>query len=163
TPYLGEEFMAVVQKCVAAARAEGLYVWLYDEDRWPSGAAGGLVTQDPQYRARHLLFTARPYQGHPVAPQFTSLARGQRNPNGTLLARYLVELDRGKLASYRRLTADEPPPDDGTVWYAYAETAVPSPWFNNQTYVDTLNLDAIAAFIAATHERYYAAVGDEFG
>jgi len=163
TTYLGEEFMTIVQRCVAAAKAQGLYVWLYDEDRWPSGAAGGLVTQDPSYRARHLLLTARPYQGHPVVPQFTSLARGQRNENGALLARYQVELDRGKLASYRRLTADEPPPDDGTVWYAYAETAVPSPWFNNQTYVDTLNPAAIAAFIAATHERYYAAVGEEFG
>ncbi len=35
--------------------------WLYDEDRWPSGAAGGYVTRDVRYRARHLLFTPVPY------------------------------------------------------------------------------------------------------
>ena len=125
--------------------------------------AGGLVTQDPQYRARHLLVTTQPYRGQPVTPEFTSLARGQRNENGTLLARYQVVLHRGALARYRRLAEDEPLPYEGTVWYAYAETAIPSPWFNNQTYLDTLSPDAIAAFIATTHERYRAVVGDEFG
>jgi hypothetical protein len=163
TPYLGDEFMAMVKGCVEAAKAQGLFVWLYDEDRWPSGAAGGLVTQDPRYRARHLLLTARPYRGQPAPPQFTSLAHGQRNENGTLLARYQVVLRRGMLASYRRLAADEPPSATGTVWYAYAETAIPSPWFNNQTYVDILNPAAIAAFITVTHERYRAVVGNEFG
>jgi hypothetical protein len=89
--------------------------------------------------------------------------QGQRNENGILLARYQVVLHHGTLASYRRLAADEPPPVDGVVWYAYAETAISSPWFNNQAYVDTLNPAAIAAFIAATHERYSETVGDEFG
>ena len=163
-PIWATSLWRLYSSCVDAAKAQGLYVWLYDEDRWPSGAAGGLVTQDPQYRARHLLLTARPYHGQPVAPQFTSLARGQRNENGDLaraVSGGVATADT--LASYRRLAADEPPPDDGTVWYAYAETAIPSPWFNNQTYVDTLNPAAIAAFIAATHERYRAVVGDEFG
>ncbi|PWT73150.1 MAG: hypothetical protein C5B60_08590 [Chloroflexi bacterium] len=163
TPYLSDEFMTIVRECVDAAKAQDLYVWLYDEDRWPSGAAGGLVTQDPSLRARHLLLTTRPYSGHSVAPQFTSLVRGQRNENGTLVARYQVVLHQGLLASYRRLAADEPLPANGTIWYAYAETAIPSPWFNNQTYVDTLNPAAIAAFIATTHERYRGAVGDAFG
>jgi hypothetical protein len=163
TSYLGDEFMTIVRRCVDAAKAQGLYVWLYDEDRWPSGAAGGLVTQDPRYCARHLLLTVRPYHGQPASPQFTSLAHGQRNENGTLLARYQVVLRHGHLVSYRRLAADEALPANGTVWYAYAETAIPSPWFNNQTYVDTLNPAAMAAFIAATHERYRAVVGDEFG
>ncbi|HKD78020.1 MAG TPA: hypothetical protein VKB76_21105, partial [Ktedonobacterales bacterium] len=137
TPYLGDEFMAIVRQCVDAARSQGLSAWVYDEDRWPSGAAGGLVTRDPRFRARHLLVTVRPYRGDPVTPHFTSAARGQRSENGTLLARYQVVLHHGYLARYRRLAPDEPIPDDGTVWYVYAETALPSPWFNHQTYVDT--------------------------
>lgn len=28
--------------------------WLYDEDRWPSGSAGGMVTREPRYRAMFL-------------------------------------------------------------------------------------------------------------
>ena len=38
-----------------------MLAWLYDEDRWPSGPAGGIVTKDRQYRARYLLFTPHPY------------------------------------------------------------------------------------------------------
>jgi len=32
--------MAAVRRCVEKARTEGMLAWLYDEDRWPSGAAG---------------------------------------------------------------------------------------------------------------------------
>ena len=56
-PYLSEEFMDHIRFCVEEARKRGMLAWLYDEDRWPSGAAGGLVTKDPKYRERHLLFT----------------------------------------------------------------------------------------------------------
>ena len=61
TAYLGDDFMAAVKACTEYARDNEMLAWLYDEDRWPSGAAGGLVTQDPQYRARYLLFTPFPY------------------------------------------------------------------------------------------------------
>jgi hypothetical protein len=34
----------------------------YDEDRWPSGAAGGLVSKaNPEFRAKHLLWTSTKY------------------------------------------------------------------------------------------------------
>ena len=41
TPYLQPEFFDLVRFCADAAEKQGLRVWLYDEDRWPSGAAGG--------------------------------------------------------------------------------------------------------------------------
>ena len=44
TPYLSEEFMDRIKGCLAKAKQENLQVYLYDEDRWPSGFAGGLVT-----------------------------------------------------------------------------------------------------------------------
>lgn len=51
TPYLGEEFMDLVSACNQKA---GMLCWLYDEDKWPSGFAGGYVTRDVRFRARHL-------------------------------------------------------------------------------------------------------------
>ena len=42
TPYMGKSWMACIRACVAAARQCGLGAWLYDEDKWPSGFAGGL-------------------------------------------------------------------------------------------------------------------------
>jgi hypothetical protein len=48
-------------------------------------------------------------------------------------------------------------------WYAYVETNPGSPWFNDQTYVDTLSPEAISRFIEITHEVYKAKIGDKFG
>jgi len=164
TSYLGAEFMALVQRCVTEAEREGLRVWLYDEDRWPSGAAGGIVTREPQYRARHLLFTPFPYGDETGLVSLDSSARARRTGNGTLVARYAIHLQEdGTLGTYKRLDREETVPDDATVWYAYLETAIPSPWFNDQTYVDTLNPAAIRRFIEVTHEQYAAVVGDAFG
>lgn len=44
TEYMGPEWMACVAAVVEEAKEQGLNVWLYDEDRWPSGTAGGKVT-----------------------------------------------------------------------------------------------------------------------
>ena len=52
--YLSDEFMGLVRACVEKAKSEDMLAWLYDEDRWPSGAAGGLVTKDPVFRARKI-------------------------------------------------------------------------------------------------------------
>lgn len=163
TTYLGREFMDHVRACLERARAEAMLCWLYDEDRWPSGFAGGLVTQDSSFRLKHLLFTPFPYNGSVDTPLLISAARGSRNENGTLLARYVVTLESGVLAAYRRLADHEEAPRGDRVWLAYLETAVPSPWWNNQTYVDTLDAAAIARFIAVTYERYFEAIGADFG
>ena len=37
TEYLGAEFMDLVKVCRDYAASKGMLVWLYDEDRWPSG------------------------------------------------------------------------------------------------------------------------------
>ena len=60
TPYLSDEFMSLIKGCVNKAKSEKMLAWLYDEDRWPSGAAGGMVTKEKRFRSRHLFFTATP-------------------------------------------------------------------------------------------------------
>ena len=42
TPYLGQRWMECIRACVDEARQRGMGAWLYDEDKWPSGFAGGL-------------------------------------------------------------------------------------------------------------------------
>ena len=53
TPYLSEEFMSLIKACNEKAKKENMLAWLYDEDRWPSGAAGGIVTKDPKFREKY--------------------------------------------------------------------------------------------------------------
>lgn len=149
TEYLSDEFMDLVKACRDHAKAKGMLTCLYDEDRFPSGAAGGLVTENRNYRARHLLITQTPC--------------GANSKDGELMARYAVKLEHKRLAAYRRLTDGEQPADGETVWYAYLEVARDSTWFNGKSYVDTLNPEAIQRFIEITHERYKATMGESFG
>lgn len=43
-PYMGEEWFDCYRFAVEEAKRLGLEVWIYDEDGWPSGFAGGQVT-----------------------------------------------------------------------------------------------------------------------
>lgn len=55
TPYLSDKWFECVDACIDEADKLGMKAWLYDEDRWPSGAGGGLVTKNPKYRMRSLV------------------------------------------------------------------------------------------------------------
>ena len=163
TPYLSDEHMFLVKACVEKCRKENMLAWLYDEDRWPSGAAGGIVTKDPRFRARYLMFTSRPYQGErkkSISHQMD--AAGDRSDNGSLLACYDVVLDDGGcLTKARRIEPEDPA--EGVKWYAYVEMPNENPWYNNQTYVNTLDKAAIQRFIEVTYERYLETIGEDFG
>ena len=167
TTYLSEEFMDFIRFCVDAARQEDMLAWLYDEDRWPSGTAGGRVTDGrPEFARKALLLTVEPYAPHrPHRNLIPEPGRGQeskRQDNGVLLAVYDICLgEDGTLRHARRIGENDTV--EGTKWYAYMEHATEDPWFNNHAYVDTLCPEAIDTFIASTHETYAAHVGEHFG
>jgi len=84
---------------------------LYDEDKRPSGFAGGLVTKQEKYRMRRLTLTAR----------------NDWPGTGRLLGRYTITLDGdGCLREYRRLVRREGVPPGAQVRYAYLEAQNPS-------------------------------------
>jgi hypothetical protein len=161
TEYLSDEYMGLVRACVEKARQERMLAWLYDEDRWPSGAAGGLLTRQERYRIRHLLLTRRPY-GSGVKADGDFRAEWDRAENGVLVACFDVTLDRrGDLEAYRVIGEGEAA--RGIKLYAYEETALPSAWYNNQTYANTLDPATIREFIRITYERYGKDFSADFG
>lgn len=156
TEYLGDEFMELVKTCVKKAENENMLAWLYDEDRWPSGFAGGLVTKERKYRARKLLFT--PIKRNALLDKNQAIDKGEEY----FLACYDVILSlQGELESYKRINIEDA--CSGDKWYAYVVTENENPWYNNQTYVDTLSKEAIDKFIDITYEAYENAIGDKFG
>jgi hypothetical protein len=165
TEYLGKEFMKAVKECVAEAKSKDMLAWLYDEDRFPSGSAGGMVTRDRRFSMRRLFFSPySPTEIHKLKMNEDDTIFFSCDDNAKLLGHYGVELDDdGQLVNYIRLKKHEELPSKMTAWYAYLKIDSPHSWFNNQTYVDTLNPEAIEKFIELTHERYRAAVGEEFG
>ena len=56
-PYLSKEFMDMVHYSHEKSNELDMITWLYDEDRWPSGYGGGLVTKAPEFRQRFLVFS----------------------------------------------------------------------------------------------------------
>ncbi len=156
TEYLGKDFMDMVKACNEKAKAEKMLAWLYDEDRWPSGFAGGYVTKNPKHRQKFLHFTVNPLAD--VVDRETGHATGK----SYLLACYDVSLNAdGTLAGYARIGEEDAA--TGKKWYVYVSTPTPVGRFNGQTYVDTLSEEAIAEFIRVTYDAYYEAVGKDFG
>ncbi|WRT67480.1 uncharacterized protein IL334_004452 [Kwoniella shivajii] len=166
-PYMGEEFMDIVEGCVDKAKEKGMYAFLYDEDRWPSGFAGGKVLEGhPEHKHLHLLFTPWAY-GEEIGytkPDFPiANAAPMRSELGDLLAAYAIKLQDGRLASSRRVSAAQDILPGETVWYAYAEPLPDSGFFGDQTYTDLLSSDMTERFIELTHEVYKKHVGKDFG
>jgi hypothetical protein len=155
TPYLGEEWMECIRETVKTAKETGMNAWLYDEDRWPSGFAGGRVTAlGDAYRAK--LLTLEETGQLPA-------------PDEATLAVFAAELIEGRLVSARLLASSPSEADPealppGEIYLVFRrEVSNPSEWFNDDSYADNLNPDSVKAFIDITYEAYKREVGEEFG
>ena len=156
TKYLSDEYMRLIKACTEKAKENGMLAWLYDEDRWPSGAAGGYVTSDVRFAQRRLVFSMK-------KPEITASKQEAAESGGTYsVGIYDVRLNKhGELAQYKRIENENGA--QGTVWYASVKEVEPSGWFNGHSYADTLSKAAIKRFIEVTHERYKEVVGGDFG
>ncbi len=173
TEYLGEEYMRLVAYTVKRCREKGLLCWLYDEDRFPSGNAGGLVTKDFRMRGRFLLLTEKDAEGG-VLPGYCrdresfeqAVERGEK-PLGYYVTAYGLSFCEGRLREYHRLyTGEDIRKARGKgerIRFAYVKIMEEEQWFEAQAYVDTMNPEAIARFLELTHEAYYRETGSEFG
>jgi len=54
TGYLSKDWFRCIREAVKYAKKKGIRVYLYDEDRWPSGFAGGIVTKKKKNRIKFL-------------------------------------------------------------------------------------------------------------
>lgn len=151
TEYLGKEWMKCIKAVVEVSRKIGMNAWLYDEDRWPSGFAGGRVpSQGDKYRAKALGMEK---------------VTKERKLTGKELASFCIKLKNGKITNLRKSEEkDKLLPGENEIGLVFTrEVAKPSEWFNDDAYSDNLNSDAVRAFINSTYEAYKEEVGDEFG
>ena len=166
TEYLGKEWFELINEVADVAAADGMEAWLYDEDRWPSGSAGGKVTVDPQYRMKSLVVTEMPME---------------RYESGEApFALYVGKVDGINLWGYRELTGDLSPAavraaaeelapahaDEPGEWRVLRFDIVPDACnsnYNGTTYIDTMSRKATDRFIELTHEQYREKCGDRLG
>ena len=156
-PYLSDEYMKLVCFAEEELRKRGMSCWLYDEERFPSGVAGGLVTKDVRFRARYIVLSDHVLTGYCESREdFDRAVEAGEKPRGYILCDYQIELENGCLSSYKRV------PAGGNV-HACVELMEESPWFNGETYVDVFNPRAVDAFLQVTHEKYAAALKEHIG
>lgn len=154
-PYLKKEFMDLVKFCTDKAKEEKMFSYLYDEDRWSSGIAGGYATQNKRFRERHLLITQSKTE------HFSKEEAILEGKTYLLAAFDIILNDNGELENYKCIS--EEAAFKGKKWYVYVITGTDHPWFNNQAYLDTLNKEAVDEFVKITGTAYKNAVGGEFG
>lgn len=151
TEYLGEEWFDLINACADEGERLGLQAWLYDEDRWPSGTAGGMTTADPRYRMRYLRLTPRP------ADTFQW--------DDALIAAFACDLEGLDYTGLVRLGPESRPEEIAgrTVLCFTVEEMACTTFYQGNTYLDTMNREATERFLELTHERYKAKCGDRLG
>ena len=78
--YLGDHWFACVEACLRKARQLHMRVWIYDENGWPSGFAGGKLLQTEAFRARYLEYETGDFDRTAFA-NFVSTKDGFRRVN----------------------------------------------------------------------------------
>ena len=142
TPFLSDEWFSLVKNCIEDAEKLGMTAYLYDEDRWPSGSAGGMVTKNKEYRIQAIAMT-------------TALLD---DDEAIYLGSFAVDND-GIPESWHKTPMDS----KGNLLHFYTRHSPPESWYNDQTYLDTLNPEAVQEFIRIAYEPYAKHFQDKFG
>jgi hypothetical protein len=146
TEYLGDEWFDLINACADEAEKLGLEAWLYDEDRWPSGLAGGIVSKNPEFRQKAILLEIDPEgAGENVIAEFTCDLDGVICKN----------VEQASLPAHGQAPRS-------LLRFSVVEQGI-SGFYNGFTYIDTMNREATEAFLKSTHEKYAAKCGDRLG
>lgn len=151
TEYLGDEWLSLYKHAVQKAAALDMHVWIYDENSYPTGFAGGLVPDQmpgsynqgqmlqlfrsdtiPQDRASYFICLKK------AGDHFTEIPAGTGSPAG----------EKGDYYLFRKLS------------YAPQAGMVGPP---NYPLVDLLVKGVTEKFIDVTFSPYKKAFGDAFG
>lgn len=147
TPYLSDDWFRLWKVALREAEKLDMNVWIYDENSYPSGFAGGLVPEAmPESRGKGL------------AIQEVKTPAGF---DGDALAVFR-RTDSGYEDITERVRASEEFPD-GRYLVASIRLAQPGGWFGGKWYVDLLKPGVTEKFIEITMEAYREEIGDQFG
>jgi hypothetical protein len=165
-------YMDLIRKC----KEQGLKTWIYDENGYPSGRAGGQVLAGhPEFEAQGLFYASKDIQVRGSGNSDALHETEWRIPDGTPFFVAVYALDReghitGKAAE---LTGSV---KDGLLkvslkpgsWrlMAFVQNRLFDGTHASLTggpYINILDADAVKRFIRITHESYYARCGEDFG
>jgi hypothetical protein len=143
TPYLSEEWFRLWKVALGEAKRLGIIVWIYDENSYPSGFAGGFVPKEmPESRGIGLKIEEA---NQPIKLSEDILAVYRRNGEG-----------------YEKIKGGEA--NEQSKWLvARVIQAKPAPMFANRSYVNLLTAGVTEKFLEITLDAYKREIGEEFG
>ncbi|RED51979.1 glycosyl hydrolase [Cohnella phaseoli] len=152
----------------------GLRMWIYDEEGYPSGGAGGIVLRErPDLEAQGLATIVRETSGsetitipHPTGHGEVVLAAAYEGTRDNFSAATMTDLrpflDAGGSLNWSA------PAGDRVVFYMvqkpfYEGSHAANNWFEQRRYVNLLEKEAAETFVDWTHEQYFERLGSYFG
>lgn len=157
TPYFSEGFWNAVDTAIHYSATKGFHTYLYDEDKWPSGSAGGrTVAANPEAFVKKFLTYSKMEVVGPQTIQLNlqkqplALFAGRISEKGIYDFTSQVNL-KAKANSTWNVPAGR--------WVILSFEMVKDP--HNQ--IDYLDSAAVAKFMDLTHEAYFKRYGPFFG
>lgn len=149
TEYLSAEWFELFRFAVDKGRELGMKVWIYDENSYPSGFAGGHVPDQ--------------------MPESYNQGQGLRMTRVSVLpdtaSGYFLCLKEGEDGSFTDVTGSLDNETGKTGKYALFSKTYngKSPWYGGFSYVDLLYPGVTQKFLELTMEGYEKNMADEFG
>src|SRR5664280_1302732 len=182
--YLSPGHMDQVKYAVAEAAKRNMRVWLQDESDYPSGFAGGYITERyPQLGMQDIVsdITVHVAPGQtlemPVPADTLAIWATETDQTGTIKQVIAIPVPADKQLKYltpaEGTTPNEPRHSWQVQFMRHVYLSSPTRNFNRAdgtrakdatyTIIDYLDPKATDAFLHTVHETYYGAVGDQFG
>jgi hypothetical protein len=151
TPYLSPEWFRLWKVALNEAEKLDMNLWIYDENSYPSGFAGGFVPEEmPESRGRGLNVKDSkdaPKWSDDVVAVFAVSGDGAdaKSANVTSQVRKGDEMPQGRYLTYTLVRTGN------------------SPWNGGRCYVDLTYPGVTEKFLQVTMDAYAREIGDQFG
>jgi len=147
TPYLSDDWFRLWEAALDEAERLDMNVWIYDENSYPSGFAGGWVPElMPEARGRGLRF---------------QVVKSPKDVGKDVLGVYALDEDGFEDITAKVRSGDVPKAERYMI--ARVQRAANSPWTGGRCYVDLLHPGVTDKFIEVTMEAYRKRLGEHFG
>jgi len=145
TPYLSSDWFRLWKIALREAKRLDMNVWIYDENSYPSGFAGGLVPDAmPESRGRGLLIKECESPGK-LGENSVAVFRLTESGYENVSDRAETQLPEGKYLA------------------ASIQRAGSSPWYGGKFYVDLMYPGVTEKFLAITMDAYTREIGEHYG
>jgi hypothetical protein len=147
TPYLSADWFRLWKVALKEAERLDMNVWIYDENSYPSGFAGGWVPElMPESRGRGLAFRE---------------SKTPPNWSAELIGVYRVDGDTSENVTAKVKSGEVMP--EARYLVATEVRAKDSAWNGNRCYVNLLSPGVTEKFLDVTMEAYRREIGQQFG